>query len=102
MSHPSPEMRRVMAEAEVGDDVYSEDPTVNRLEAMAAERLGKEAAVFVSSGTLANIVRVLAHSERDSDVLAGDNSHVFLRERTAIEAVGGGCVCVPSPATTGE
>jgi threonine aldolase len=88
-SHPTLEMRRAMAEAEVGDDVYGEDPTVNRLEATAATRLGKEAAVFVSSGTLANLVSVLAHSPRESAVLVGDDSHVFHREREVIEALGG-------------
>ena len=88
-SHPTIEMRRAMAEAEVGDDVYGEDPTVNLLEATAASRLGKEAAVFVSSGTLANLVSVLANSPREAVVLVGDDSHVFLREREVIEALGG-------------
>ena len=58
---PSPEMRRAMAEAEVGDDDRGEDPSVNRLEAMAADRLGKEAAVLVSSGTMGNLVSTLTH-----------------------------------------
>ncbi|MDX1708094.1 MAG: beta-eliminating lyase-related protein, partial [Desulfobacterales bacterium] len=61
---PTAAMRRAMAEAEVGDDVFGEDPTVNRLEKMAAERLGKEAAVFVTSGTMGNLVSLLAHCNR--------------------------------------
>ena len=88
MSHPTPEMWRAMAEAEVGDDVYREDPTVNRLEGMVAELLEKEAALFVSSGTMANLVSVLAHSQPGRDVIAGEESHVFQREKAMIEAVG--------------
>ena len=62
VTFPTPEMRRAMFEAEIGDDVYGEDPSVNKLEAMAAERLGKEAAVYVASGTMGNLVSVLAHA----------------------------------------
>jgi threonine aldolase len=64
VTKPTPAMRRAMAEAEVGDDVFGEDPTVNRLEAMAAERVGKEAALFVTSGTMANLVSLLVHCNR--------------------------------------
>uniref|UniRef100_UPI002ADDE6AB beta-eliminating lyase-related protein n=1 Tax=Thermoflexus sp. TaxID=1969742 RepID=UPI002ADDE6AB len=56
VTHPTPAMREAMARAEVGDDVFGEDPTVRRLEEMAAERMGKEAALFVASGTMANLV----------------------------------------------
>jgi threonine aldolase len=64
LTKPTPAMRQAMAEAEVGDDVFGEDPTVNRLEEMAAERLGKEAGLFVASGTMANLVSQLAHCNR--------------------------------------
>ena len=61
VSHPTPEMRQAMANAELGDDVYGDDPTVNRLQELAAEKLGKEAGLFVTSGTMGNLVAVLAH-----------------------------------------
>jgi threonine aldolase len=64
-----------MADAELGDDVYGEDPTINRLEAIAAERLGKEAAVFVSSGTQGNLTAVLSHCQRGDEYIAGQMSH---------------------------
>ena len=75
VTHPTPEMRQAMFEAEIGDDVYGEDPSVNRLEAMAAERLGKEAAVFVASGTMGNLVSVLAHAGRGDEIILGDKAH---------------------------
>jgi threonine aldolase len=78
-----------MAEAEVGDDVYGEDPTVNRLEAMTAEMLGKEAAVFVSSGTMGNLVSVLAHCGRGEEMILGDQAHIFLYEQGGSSALGG-------------
>jgi threonine aldolase len=77
VSRPAPAMRRAMAEAEVGDDVFGDDPTVNRLEAMAAERLGKEAALFVPSGTMANLVSVMTHTRAGDEILLGDQSHIF-------------------------
>jgi len=64
MTRPTPAMRRAMAEAEVGDDVFGEDPTVNRLEAIAAERLDKAAALFVPSGTMANLISQMVHCGR--------------------------------------
>ena len=70
-SLPTPEMRRAMAEAELGDDVAGEDPTVNRLEAMAAEMLGKEAAVLVSSGTQGNLISILAQCQRGDEIIIG-------------------------------
>lgn len=81
ITQPSPAMRRAMAEAEVGDDVFGEDPTVNRLEEMAAERLGKEAAMFVSSGTMGNLVSLMVHCGRGDEVILGDQSHTFLYEQ---------------------
>src|SRR5258708_7273849 len=80
---PTPEMRRAMADAEVGDDGYHEDPTVNRLETLAAALLGKEAALFVPSGTMANqlAVRLLGHP--GTEVLCGERAHVFRYENAA-------------------
>ena len=82
-------MRKAMAEAEVGDDVFSEDPTVNRLEKTAASRMGKEAAVFVPSGTMGNLISMLSHCNRGDEVLLGDQSHIFLNEVGGIAALGG-------------
>ncbi len=80
VTHPSPAMREAMYRAEVGDDVYGEDPTVNRLEALAAERLGKDAALFVASGTMGNAVAILTHCRRGDEILMGDRSHTYLYE----------------------
>ena len=74
---PTPEMRRAMAEAEVGDDVFGEDPTVARLEAMAADRLGKEAGLFVTSGTQGNQISLMAHTQRGDEIILDENSHIF-------------------------
>lgn len=81
---PTPEMRRAMAEAEVGDDVFGEDPTVNRLEALAAERLGKEAGLFVISGTMGNQVSIMAHTNRGEEIILDDQSHIFNYELAAM------------------
>ena len=86
---PTPAMRRAMAEAEVGDDQYGEDTTVNRLEALAAEMLGKEAAVYVASGTMGNLCAVLAHCGRGDEVILGDQSHIFRYESGGAAALGG-------------
>ncbi|MDW7754248.1 MAG: low-specificity L-threonine aldolase [Brevefilum sp.] len=86
---PTPRMREAMANAELGDDVYGEDPTVNRLQAMAAERLGKEAGLFVPSGTMGNLIAVLAHCGRGDEVIMGDCAHTFLYEAGGISALGG-------------
>ena len=75
VTHPSPAMRRAMAEAELGDDVFGDDPTVNALQARAAELLGKEAALFVASGTMGNLVSVMAQVPRGGQVIAGAGSH---------------------------
>jgi len=77
VTRPSPQMRAAMAAAEVGDDVYGEDPTVNRLEAMAAERLGTEAAIFVCSGTQSNLLALLAHCERGDEYIVGQQAHTY-------------------------
>jgi len=77
VTRPSPQMRAAIAAAEVGDDVYGEDPTVNRLEAMAAERLGTEAAIFVCSGTQSNLLALLAHCERGDEYIVGQQAHTY-------------------------
>jgi threonine aldolase len=89
MTRPTPAMRRAMAEAEVGDDVFGEDPTVNKLEQMAAERMGKEAALFVASGTMGNLVSILAHCGRGDEIILGSLSHTFYFEQGGSAAVGG-------------
>lgn len=89
VTKPTPEMREAMYRAEVGDDVYGEDPTVNRLEAMAAQRMGKEAALFVASGTMGNLVALLTHCGRGDEVILGDRSHSFLFEQGGMAALGG-------------
>ena len=80
VTRPTPEMRRAMAEAEVGDDVFGDDPTVIALEERAAELLGKEAALFVASGTMANLVAQMAHLDRGAEAIAGLQSHVVMDE----------------------
>ncbi|MBI4312138.1 MAG: low-specificity L-threonine aldolase [Chloroflexi bacterium] len=89
VTKPTPEMRRAMYEAEVGDDVYGEDPTVNRLEAMASQRMGKEAAVYVASGTMANLVSGLTHCGRGDEAVVGHRSHMLLYEVASLAAFGG-------------
>lgn len=86
---PSPEMRRAMYEAEVGDDVFGEDPTVRRLEEIAAERIGKESAVFVASGSMGNLVSVLAHTQRGDEAICGSEAHVLQYEVGSAGAVAG-------------
>ena len=89
ITKPTPAMREAMARAEVGDDVLGEDPTVNRLEAMAAERLGKEAALFVASGTMGNLVCLLSHCGRGDEMIVGDRAHTFMYEQGGSAALGG-------------
>lgn len=86
---PTPQMREAMAKSELGDDVFGEDPTVNRLEAIAAERTGKEAAVLVSSGTMGNLVALLTHCGRGDEVIVGDRAHTFINEVGGMAALGG-------------
>jgi len=96
---PDPEMRRAMAEAEVGDDVYGEDPTVIRLEAEGAAAVGMEAAVFVPSGTMGNQIALHLHGTRGEEVICDARSHVFLYEMGGMAALSGLIPCtVPSPA----
>ena len=81
VTRPSPGMRRAMAEAEVGDDVFGDDPTVNRLEAVLAERLGKPAAVFMASGTQSNLSALMAHCGRGDEYIAGMQAHCYVHEQ---------------------
>ena len=85
---PTPEMREAMARAEVGDDVWGEDPTVQRLEALAAARLGKEAALFVASGTMGNLVSVVAHTQAGQEVVVDLDSHVYNNEVAGAPVIG--------------
>ena len=89
VTKPTPEMREAMAEAEVGDDVYRDDPTVNKLEAVAAEKLGKEASIFVPSGTMGNLLALLVHCQRGDEVVVGNKSHIYLNEAGGMSALGG-------------
>ena len=86
---PSEEMREVIASANVGDDVYGEDPTVNKLEEESARLLGKEAALFIPSGTMGNLAAVITHCDRGSEMILGDKSHIFLNELGGAAALGG-------------
>ena len=86
---PTPEMRRAIAEAELGDDVFRDDPTVNRLEALAAETLGKEAALLTASGTMSNLVALLSHCQRGDEVLLGSEGHILHYEAIGGAALGG-------------
>jgi threonine aldolase len=89
VTKPTVEMRKAMAEAEVGDDVYGEDPTVNRLEELAAEMFNKEAALFVASGTMGNQVSIMAHTQRGDEVILEADSHIFWYEAGAMSVLSG-------------
>lgn len=86
---PSEEMRRVMADAEVGDDVYGDDPTVNRLEEIASGMFGKEAALFVPSGTFGNQLSILAHTLRGDEVIIPASNHIIVHEAGASAVIAG-------------
>jgi threonine aldolase len=86
---PTPAMREAIARAEVGDDVYGEDPSVNRLEAMAASMMGKSAALLVPSGTMGNLAAMLTHCARGTKALVGSQSHTNLYEAGGASALGG-------------
>ena len=80
VTRPCTEMRRLMAEALVGDDVYGDDPAVNRLEALAAEMTGKEASLFCSSGTQTNLLALMTHCQRGDEYIAGGDAHTYKYE----------------------
>lgn len=94
---PTPAMRKAMATAPVGDDVYGEDPTVNELEALAAAKVGKEAAVFVASGTMGNLAAILSHAGRGDQAIVGEDAHTYRAEAGGMSALGG---VVPKPLRT--
>jgi threonine aldolase len=92
VTRPTPEMRRAMAEAEVGDDVYGDDPTVNRLQARAAEIFGREAALFVPSGSMGNLVAMLCHTRPGDEIIFEERGHSCLFEMASVSAIAG---CMP-------
>ncbi len=89
VTKPSAAMRRAMAEAEVGDDVFMEDPTVNRLQARAAEIFGREAALFVPSGSMGNLICLLAHARPGQEVICEENAHIYTNEMASMAGVAG-------------
>ncbi len=93
---PDPEMRRAMAEAEVGDDVAGEDPTVGRLEEMSAERLGKEAGLFVASGTMGNLVAIKTHTRPGEEIILETWAHIYRYEASGLSMI---CGLLPRPVT---
>jgi threonine aldolase len=95
VTHPTPQMRQAMARAEVGDDVFGDDPTVNRLQEMAAALTGHEAGLLVPSGTMANLVALLTHCAyaRGSEAIVGRSAHIYLNEVGGMAAVGGVQAC---------
>ncbi len=94
VTQPTEAMREAMRRAEVGDDQWGEDPTVRRLEEMAADRLGKEAAIFLPSGTMANLAAVLSHTQRGDEVIVEARAHTYLSEAGGLSAVAG---VIPHP-----
>src|SRR5215207_6528192 len=89
VTRPTTAMRDAMAAADVGDDVFGDDPTVNELERRSAERVGKEAAIFVPSGTMGNLASLLAHCPRGREVIVGDEAHIYHYEAGGASIVGG-------------
>lgn len=89
VTQPTEEMRRAMYQAEVGDDVFGEDPTINRLEELAAGMLGKEAALFTPSGTMSNLIAVMSQTRHGDEVIMGSEAHIFWNEAGGVAALGG-------------
>lgn len=89
VTHPTPEMREAMASAPVGDDVFGEDPTINKLQELAADMVGKEAGLFVPSGTMGNAVALLAHCGRGDEAILGARAHTVLFEGGGVSYLGG-------------
>ncbi|MFM2124763.1 MAG: hypothetical protein RL328_1214 [Acidobacteriota bacterium] len=100
VTKPTPAMRRAMAEAEVGDDVYREDPTVRRLEEKAAELLGKPAAIFVPTGSMGNAIAIKLHTQHGQEVICDDRAHILDWE-LAMTAWFSGCLARPVPTANG-
>jgi len=99
VTRPSDAMRKAMASAEVGDDVYGDDPTVSRLQSMVAERLGHEAALFLPTGTQSNLVALLTHCQRGDEYIVGHDAHTYKYEGGGAAALGG---IQPQPVQFGE
>lgn len=93
VTKPTPAMLEAMARAEVGDDVYGEDPTINRLQEKCADLFGKEAALFVVSGSMGNLVSLLAHCQRGDEIIVGKCNHIFLWEQGGAASLGGIHTC---------
>src|SRR5207302_4442534 len=89
VTKPSAEMRRAMAEAEVGDDVFIEDPTINRLQDRAAAMFGREAGLFVPSGTMGNLTCIIAHTRPGQEVICEEAGHIYNYEMASMAAVAG-------------
>src|SRR2546423_15693704 len=89
VTKPSPEMRRAMSEAEVGDDVFIEDPTINRLQERAAQIFGREAGLFVPSGTMGNLTCIVAHTRPGQEVICEEAGHIYNYEMALMSAVAG-------------
>lgn len=89
VTQPTPAMRAAMASAPVGDDVFGEDPTLNRLQEMAAEKVGKEAGLFIPSGTMGNLIALLAHCGRGDEMIVGAQSHIVFYEGGGASYLGG-------------
>ena len=94
VTKPTAEMRRAMAEAEVGDDVYGEDPTINRLEARAAELFHREAGLFVPTGSMGNSVAMRVHTRPGQEIICEERSHIFNYEMASMSALAG-CLARP-------
>src|SRR5688572_5218279 len=99
VTRPTPEMREAMREAEVGDDVYMEDPTVNRLEERAAEVFEREAALFVPSGSMGNLICVKLHTQPGNEAIMEARSHIFNYEVASISTIAG---VLPRPVATAD
>src|SRR3974390_954066 len=89
VTKPSPEMRRAMAEAEVGDEFFMEDPTINRLQERAAEVFKREAALFVPSGTMGNLTSIIAHTRPGQEVICEEAGHIYNYEMASMSAIAG-------------
>jgi threonine aldolase len=89
VTKPTPEMRKAMADADVGDDVFGDDPTINKLQDLAAEMMGKEAGLVLASGTMGNLLSVLTHCQRGDEVILGNQCHTYIFEGGGISALGG-------------
>ena len=89
VTHPTPSMRRAMANAELGDDGWGDDQTVNNLQEKVADLLGKESALFVPSGTMANLTSILTHCQRGDEIIVGDQSHIYYYEYGGASSFGG-------------